>query len=316
MPHPFRFGVQFAKLPANRWAERVRRVEALGYSSAFWPDHFGDQWDPMTATAAAAAITTSLRVGALVYDVDYRHPVIYAKSAATLHLISGGRCEFGIGAGWMQTDYVEAGIPYDRPGVRIARLSEALEIITSMWTQDKTSFEGEHYSIREIARAGELPAGERPKILIGGGGPKILGVAGRHADIVSINPALPEGRVTRSTAADCVASRVRQKIDWVRAGAEASGRSLDQIEFNSLCFMVQITDDPGPIRQMLAGNTGMTPDEVAECSLFLTGSAAEICDRLEKRREETGISYIVIQGQDERLLERFAKDIVEPLNGR
>ncbi len=316
MPHPFRFGVQLSNLPSDRWVERIRQLEAQGYSTVFWPDHFGNQWDPMTALAAAAAVTERLNVGALVYDVDYRHPVVYAKSSATLHLLSQGRSEFGLGAGWMQSDYDEAGLRFDRPGVRIARLAEAIQIITSMWTQEKTSFEGEHYTIRDVARAAPLAEGQRPKVLIGGGGPKILGIAGRHADIVGINPALPEGRVTRQTAADSVPERVSQKIDWVRAGAEAAGRSMDDIELNSLSFMVQITDDPAPIRGMLAGNTGMTPEEVADCPLFLTGSAAEIRDRLEKRRETTGISYIVIQGQDEALLEQFARDVVGPLSGK
>jgi len=315
MVKPFRFGVQIASLPDDRWVERVRRIEELGYSTLFWPDHFGAQWDPMTALAAAAAVTERINVGALVYDVDYRHPVIYAKSSATLHLLSGGRSEFGLGAGWMQTDYEQAGMTYDRPGIRIERLAEALQIVTSMWVNEKTSFSGEHYQVRDIARAAALPAGQRPKILVGGGGPKVLGIAGRFADIVGINPALTEGRVTRRTAADATPSRVREKIEWVHAGAEAAGRNLNDIELNALTFVVQITDDPGAVRQMLASNTGMTLDEVIDCPLFLTGSASEIRDRLEKQRESAGISYIVVQGQDEALLERFAKDIVEPLAG-
>ena len=133
MPHPFRFGVQISSLPWKTWPEAARRIEALGYSSIFLPDHFHEQWDPSTALAGIAAVTERLRVGTLVYDVDYRHPVIFAKAAATLQEGSGGQHEFGIGAGWMESDYVEACIPYDRPGVRISRLDEALQIIRSMW---------------------------------------------------------------------------------------------------------------------------------------------------------------------------------------
>ena len=172
MPHPFRFGVQIAKLPADRWRDDIRQIEAMGYSTILLPDHFGDQWDPTTALAGLAAVTDGLNVGSLVYDVDYRHPVIYAKAAATLQVLSGGRHEFGIGAGWMETDYVEAGIPYDRPGVRISRLEEALQIIESMWTNERTSFDGEFYQIRDIARATELGGIAPPTILIGGGGPR------------------------------------------------------------------------------------------------------------------------------------------------
>ena len=170
MSRSFRFGLQLQKLPVDGWAERARRIEALGYSTVFWPDHFGTQWDPTAALAAVAAVTDELRIGTLVWGVDYRHPVVLAKSAATLHLISGGRHEFGIGAGWMETDYVEAGIPYDRPGVRIERLDEALQIIRSMWAENETSFSGKHYRIEKISQAAKLPPGERPKILVGGGG--------------------------------------------------------------------------------------------------------------------------------------------------
>jgi len=313
MAHPFRFGVQISTLPAESWQAAARQIEALGYSSILLPDHFHKQWDPIAALGAIAAVTDRLRVGSLVYDVDYRHPVVYAKAAATLHLISGGRHEFGIGAGWMESDYVEAGIPYDRPGVRISRLEEALEIITSMWKNKRTSFEGEHYTIREIGRAADLPEGERPPILIGGGGKRVLTLAGRYADIVGINPALVEGRVTAATPADSAPERVREKVGWVRAGAEAAGRNPDDIEFNSLTFVVAISDDPGPLRETLGKGSGMTPEQVADCPLFLTGSASEIRDRLEQRREETGINYIVVQGGDDAMLEQFAKEIVQPL---
>jgi probable F420-dependent oxidoreductase len=195
MPHPFRFGVQLSALPADSWAARLQRIEALGYSSVFWPDHFSPQWEPVAALAAAAAVTRSLRIGSLVYGVDYRHPVVLAKAAATIHLLSGGRHEFGLGAGWMETDYREAGMPYDRPGVRIERLDEALQVIRSMWENERTSFDGKHYQLRGMARAAELPAGSRPRILIGGGGRKLLSLAGRHADIVGINPTIVAGRV-------------------------------------------------------------------------------------------------------------------------
>jgi probable F420-dependent oxidoreductase len=315
MPRPFRFGVQLSSLPAGDWQDRIRRIESLGYSTVFWPDHFSTQWEPIAALAAVAAVTERLNVGSLVLDVDYRHPVVLAKAAATLHLLSRGRHEFGIGAGWMETDYVEAGIPYDRPGVRIARLDEALQIIRSMWTQERTSFEGEHYTIREIAQAAELPPGKQPRILIGGGGRKVLSLAGRHADIVGINPTMVDGKVTKTTVADLAPERVREKVGWVREAAAAAGRSPEDIELNALVFVVALTDQPQGLREALARGSGMTPEEVADCPIFLTGTAAEIRDRLEKRREETGISYVVIQGSSD-ALESFAEEIVAPLAGR
>lgn len=311
---PFRFGVQAAQLPADRWQSTAQQIEALGYSTLFIPDHFGTQWDPMTALPAIAAATQTLNVGSLVYDIDYRHPVIYAKASATLHQMSGGRFEFGIGAGWMETDYVEAGMQYDSPGTRISRLAEALEIIESMWANERTSFKGEHYTINEIAQATQLDKGERPKVLIGGGGKRLLSLAGRHADIVGINPAIPEGRVTSATPADSSPERVREKIGWVRDAASKAGRNPDDIEFNSLTFVTSITDDPSALREALGKSSGMTVEQVADCPLFLTGSAAEIRERLLQRREETGISYVVIQAGDDALLETFAKEIMEPLS--
>jgi probable F420-dependent oxidoreductase len=313
---PFRFGVQLQHLPPENWVERVRWIEELGYSSIFFPDHFSTQWDPTTALAAVAAVTDTVKVGSLVYDVDYRHPVVYAKAAATLHLVSGGRHEFGLGAGWMETDYVEAGLPYDRAGIRIERLEEALQIIRTMWTQERTSFEGRHYRIQGIAQAAPLPEGERPRILVGGGGRRLLGVAGRLADIVGINPSLPEGKVTSNTARDLAPERVREKVSWVRSAAESVGRNPDEIELNALVFVTNISDDPSGLRRALAESTGMTTDQVADCPLFLTGSPSEIRERLQKRREESGISYVVIQGEQPEMLEQFAHAVVSELAGR
>jgi probable F420-dependent oxidoreductase len=316
MTHPFRFGVQLSELPARDWRDRVRRIEALGYSTIFWPDHFGPQWEPVAALAAVAAATETIRVGSLVYDVDYRHPVVLAKAAATTHLLSGGRSEFGIGAGWMESDYQEAGIRFDRPGLRIERLEEALSIIRGMWTDEKTSFAGKHYCTEDAQRAANLPEGSVPPILIGGGGPRVLRLAGRCADIVGISAKVDQGKVTPETARDVAPDRVLEKIDWIREGAEQAGRDAEAIELSTLTFVCAVTDDPKPLREALSDNTGMSPEEVANCPLFLAGSGSEICDRLERQREAIGISYIVIQGGDFDLVERFAEEVVTPLSGK
>jgi probable F420-dependent oxidoreductase len=305
-------GVQISSLPAPGWQERVRRIEALGYSTLFCPDHFGPQWDPVAMLAGAAAVTTQLRVGTLVHDVDYRHPVVFAKAAATLHLLSGGRHEFGIGAGWMETDYREAGLAYDPPRVRIERLDEAIQIIRSMWARERTSFEGKHYRISEIAQAAKLAPGERPRILIGGGGRKLLSLAGRHA--TSWHQSCPSRGQGHADQYATAPARVREKVAWVREAAERAGRSPDEIELNSLVFVVALADDPKGIRAALSKNTGMSEAEIADCPLFLTGPASEIRERLEKRRAETGISYVVIQGDDPGRLEQFAEGVAGPLS--
>src|SRR5262245_23852123 len=117
MTRPFRFGVINEQMPSRReWLERARRAEAAGYATFllrdhFVPDFFGDQFAPITALAVAAAVTSSLRVGTLVLANDFRHPVVLAKEAATLDLLSDGRLELGIGAGWLRNEYERAGIP-------------------------------------------------------------------------------------------------------------------------------------------------------------------------------------------------------------
>jgi probable F420-dependent oxidoreductase len=314
--HPFRFGVQLENLAPATWRQSLQRIESLGYASVFWPDHFHTQWEPVTALAAAATATERLTVGSLVYDVDYRHPVVLAKAAATLQLLSGGRHEFGIGAGWMETDYREAGMPYDRAGVRIARLAEAIEILRRMWCDERSSFQGEHYQIDEIAKAVDPLPETPPKLLIGGGGRKVLGLAARTADIVGINPSIPKGVVHADTPGDLSPEKVQEKVGWVREAASEAGRDPDEIELTTLTFVVAITDDPASLREALAKNSPMTPAQIADCPLFITGSPAEIRDTLERRRERTGISYVVIQGTDADLLERFAETVVEPLAGK
>jgi probable F420-dependent oxidoreductase len=316
MARAFRFGVQCFNPQPARWAEELREIEQLGYSGVYFPDHFGAQWDPLAGAMAAASVTERLHVGTLVCDVDYRHPVVLAKSAATIQLASGGRLELGVGAGWMETDYIEAGIPYESHRVRIERLEEALQILKAMWKNERTSWNGQHYRITNIAKAVDPLPPHPPAILVGGGRPKILGVAGRHADIVGINPSLHEGKVTRETARDLTIERVQQKIAWVRAAAEAAGRNFSELELSTLSFVVAVTEDPKPLREMIAQNTGMSHDEIAGCPLFMTGSAREICDTLLARRERTGISHVVIQHRDLAATRKFAEAVVAELNGR
>ena len=315
--HPFRFGVQLSNLPAANWREQVRSIESLGYATLFVPDHFSPSlWDPTTMLGGVAAVTETLKVGTLVYGIDYRHPVIYARQAATLQLMSNGRHEFGLGAGWMVEDYEWAGLEYERPSVRIKRLDEALTIIRSMWSNETTTFSGEHYQVTDVPLKLELDSATPPQILIGGGGRKLLTVAGKHADIVGINPMLPEGRITPEAALDLAPERMAEKIGWLRAAAEDAGRDFSDIELNGLVFMAAVTDDPKPAYEMIAGNFGLSLEQIVDSPLLLVGSPAELVDKLEQRREQTGVSYLVIQGDDMAQLELFAEHVVAPLTGR
>src|SRR3974390_1253379 len=184
MARPCRFGVQVAQVgSAAGWRDKARKLEDLGFSTLFMPDHFGEELAPLPAIAMAAAHTSTLRVGSLVFDNDYKHPAILAKEAATIDLVCGGRFEFGIGAGWMKTDYDALGLDYDPPAVRVDRFEEALHIIKQCFAGEQFNFTGEHYRISDYTSFPK-PAQAHVPILVGGGGRRVLSIAAREARII------------------------------------------------------------------------------------------------------------------------------------
>jgi probable F420-dependent oxidoreductase len=302
-PHrPFRFGVQLRTPPdparsAASWAELARRVEDLGYAVATMPDHFDDQLAPMPALQAILDATTTLRAGALVFDNDYKHPLVLAKELATMDVLSGGRVEIGLGAGWMVADYEQAGITYDRAGVRIDRFVEGLAVITGLMDDGPFSFDGDHYTIRDHDGFPKPVQRPHPPILIGGGGPRVLGIAARHADIVGVNGTLHAGVIGPEAIATMTAEAVRDKVAIVADAARDAGR-LDSIEMNIRAFLVSVTDDREAGIEGIAAMIGVEPSMVADSPFALVGSVPEIVETLLARREEYGFSYVIV-GADE-----------------
>jgi probable F420-dependent oxidoreductase len=294
----FRFGVQLHQpLPGLTWAESARRAEELGYSTLFLPDHFGEQLAPIAAMTAAAAATSTLNVGALVFDNDYRHPVVLAKEMATIDLLFEGRVEVGMGAGWMRTDYDQSGIPMDRPGVRVDRLQEGAQIVRALWSPEPVQHAGEHYTITDLVGlpAPHTPGG--PPLLLAGGSKRMLRFAGATADIVGVNPSIHSGEVDADAARDGLADRMDVKFEWVREGA---GDRFDDLEFNAWVPVVAITDDAASVASMLApgfGLDGENVDELLESPMVLVGTEDELAERLEQRRERWGFSYHVVQAE-------------------
>jgi probable F420-dependent oxidoreductase len=295
VPRPFRFGVQLSNaVDGPAWRSLVRRIEELGYSSVLLPDHFDDQLAPMVALAVAAEATTRLRVGTLVLGNDYRHPLLTAKEAATLDLLSEGRLELGIGAGWLTADYEQSGIDLDAPGVRVERMAEAVEVMKLLWSGGG-DYEGSHYRLR-AARG--LPAPHRrphPLLMIGGGSRRVLTVAGAHADIVGLNPRLTEGHVGPDTIASIAPEHYDRRLEWVRAGA---GDRFDDIEIQSLTFFVRVVPDGRRVLEETASMFSLPPDEAAQVPIALVGSVEEICHELERRRERWSMSYWVVHEAD------------------
>jgi len=291
---PFRFGVITAKCGSGReLTEQARKAEALGYSTFFVPDHFVDHdLAPTVALAHIAAVTDTLRVGPLVLGNDYKHPVVLAREMATLDLLSEGRLELGIGAGWMTVDYEKAGIPLDRPGVRIARLAESIAVLKGLFAPGPFTFDGEHYQVTDLDGMPKPVQGANLPFLVGGGGKKILGLAAREAKIVGINANLRTGEgESRETAQSLLPEATDQKLAWLR---EAAGDGFAELEVQSLLGFVHVTDDPSGIVRAMAGSFGVSESDAVLAPATLVGSVESIIELLEERRARWQMSYVVV----------------------
>jgi probable F420-dependent oxidoreductase len=309
-PRPFRFSVQEHRAhSAQQWRERARALESMGYVGLYLPDHFSDQAGPIAALMAAANATTRLRIGSLVFDNDYRHPLVLAREAATLDLLSDGRLDLGIGAGWLVSDYEQAGIPFDPPGTRIERLEEAVRIIKSFFGGQSFSFSGKHYSVKDV-EASPLPVQKpHPPILMGGGGRKMLSLAAREADIVHINYNLREGRINPKLARTGMAQATDEKLTWVIA---AAGSRLDSIELGFTVFFATVTDDRESMAAAMAPLMHFEPRDVLDMPHVLLGTIDQIAADLLARRERYGFSDVIVPGEAADSL----APVVERLSGR
>jgi probable F420-dependent oxidoreductase len=318
----FRFSVQaFQAGSAKEWLEVARRAEHLGYSALFTTDHYfgpGAISDatghrpvdlaPLTAIAAAAAATTTLRVGCRVFCVDYHHPVVLAKELATLDLLSEGRLEVGLGAGWVADEYNALGIAMDSAGTRIERLAEVVDLLKAHWSGQQLDVHDTHVTAYGFAGRPFPVQQPHPPLLIGGGAPKILRLAGRVADIVSINFNNASGRLGSSSVAGSALSDTQQKLDWVRDGA---GQRFADLEIEIGAYFVAVTDDPAETVAAMASRFDVQPADLLEHPHALIGTVDDICERLEERRAALGVSYINIA---QRHLDEFAP-VVARLSG-
>lgn len=307
---PFRFGVQAKGAADGRaWREQARVAEALGYATLWVPDHLGDEWGPLVALTAAAEATTTLRIGALVFDNDFRHPAVLAKELATLDVLSDGRVEAGLGAGWMRSDYEAHGLSYDAARTRIERMAEGLAVMKALWSGGPTTFEGRHYSLRGAPGQPRPLQRPHPPVLVGGGGRKVLTVAAREADIVGFNASLAAGVVGPEVAATALAGCFDERVAWVR---EAAGDRFGALELHCNVFVCMVGADPHATAEALAPAFGVAPEEALEVPLVLVGSVNHICDVLLQRRERFGFTYWVVPAASAKA---FAP-VVERLAGR
>lgn len=300
MTHPrkFRFGVDLhAPLDGTSWFDSFREVEALGYSTVFVPDHFDESIGPLAAMASAAAVTSSVNVGTLVLDCDFRHPAVLARELATIDQLSGGRLEIGIGAGWKRLDYERSGIRMDPPKVRVDRMIEHARVLKGLFEAGPFTFHGQHYDITELEC---IPPPHRPggpPIIVGGGGPRVLRFAATTADIVGITASIHSGEIDVAAAHDGMAERIDEKVSWIR---DAAGARFDDLELNMWLAVAEVTDDSAAMGELLGAMFEADAKAVLESPLTLVGNSDEIAQRLHDRRERWGLSYHVIPGDKTR----------------
>jgi probable F420-dependent oxidoreductase len=294
-PHPFRFGVSGGRATREEWLDLARKAEGLGYSSLLLPDHFGRQLAPLHALLAAAMATSRLRVGTIVLDNDFRHPALLAKEAATIDLLTDGRFELGIGAGWMEADYRTSGLPFDPAGVRVSRLAEAVSILKAYFTAEgPVTFSGEFYQIDGL----EPFPRRRVRLLIAGTRRRMLQLAAREADIVGLEDHQFAERATGSAAV-----HVADSTEQVAIVREAAGARFPQLELNVFAARTEVTDDRAGTIERFSEQLQLTPQQIDASTSFLVGSVEAIVDQLQERRERLGISYVMIF---DRVMDAFA----------
>lgn len=304
--HPFRFGVRTTGArSAETWVARARRAEELGYSSLLMPDHLIPGFSPVPAITAAAMATARLRVGVHVFDNDYRNPVLLAREMATLDVLSGGRLELGLGAGWMRSDYRQLGLAYDAPKVRIDRLVEAIAILKRLFGGEEVDFTGEHYRVHG-ARLSPAPVQRpHPPLVIGGGGPRMMRIAGREADIVSFIPQM--SRQGRPRIREATTGATAAKVARLRA---AAGDRFEKLELTVWVGHVNVADARSPIAAIGAGAEGLVTRLIGT-PYVLAGSRGAIREQLLRYRDRLGLTYWTIPIES---MEPFAP-IVDALAG-
>jgi probable F420-dependent oxidoreductase len=313
---PFKFGMQAARvLDPDRWLDLARCAEDTGYSALQIPDHLG-RLSTFPALMAAAAVTRNITLTTYVLNQDFRPPALLAQEAASVQLLTGGRLELGIGAGWARRDYTQTGLQYDSAAVRVARFDEYLQVVKGLLNAtEHFSFHGRFFQIEQFQ---PLPRQTKPPpILVGGGSPRILSTAGRLADVISVSTrASPDGRVDMpNITLEALEGKIRQI-------KQAAGERFDQIELNMTLREVRITHDRRAAARdllaewrqspMLANVEQLTEDDLLASPYVALGTVDQIVEQCEMARERWGFSYIEVSSTDAEAI----APVMERLAGR
>ena len=300
---PFRFSVSGGDpVGAPALAEKARKAERLGYSTFVLSDHMLNVLAPVPALAAIAATTEELRIGMFVLNNDLRHQAVLAQELATLDVLSEGRLEIGIGAGWNEPEYRASGMPFEAVPTRVARLEESITVLKGLFGDEKLTFNGKHYTITEMDGRPKPVQRPHPPILIGGGGKRVLTLAGREAQIVGFAPRIGG---TGGSFESCTVEATREKVDWVR---RAAGLRFDEIELNTYPSFrpASVTNEPQKAAEELLKRmnerapTSITVAELLDSPHVFIGTVDQLVEKFRRLRDELGISNIMVgSGMDD-----------------
>ena len=301
---PFRFLATTDGYPGfAELARLARKAEAVGCSAFVLPDHLTGQYAPIPLLAVVAAATERLRVGTFVFNACLRHPAVLAQDLATLDVLSGGRLEIGLGAGWNKPEHDAIGIPFEPVGLRIGRLAEVVTILKGCFADGPFSFSGEHYTITGHDGMPKPAQRPHPPIFLGGGGRRLLTLAAREAQIVGLAPRLIPGDPPRVDARSLTAAATEEKIGWVR---KAAGDRFGQLELNTYPTggPAVVTGDPraeaGRRADRIREQTGaeLTVEEILDSPHMFIGSIKDLTRKFADLRERFGISSFLIDDLD------------------
>ncbi len=305
---PFRFLGEATTevVDGRRLAADARRAEGMGYSVLVISDHLVEQLAPVPVLATIAAATERIRLGTFVFNNDLRHPAVLAQELASLDVLSGGRLEIGIGAGWNRPEYAAIGLPFESVGTRVSRLAESIAVLKGSFADGPFSFAGEHYTIVDHDGQPKPVQRPHPPLLLGGGGRRLLSLAGREADIVGLAPRIlaDDAGELHADPRSLTAAAAAEKIGWIR---EAAGPRFATLELNTYPSggPIVVTDHARTEAEARADRlrqrtgVGISADELLESPHTFIGSIDGLARKFVELRERFGISSFMTGGIDE-----------------
>jgi probable F420-dependent oxidoreductase len=305
MPRPFRFALQGRNLgDRETLIDSARQAEVLGYDELFSFDHIGTV-DPFIPLVVAAEATTRLRVGPLVLNNELHHPVLLARTAATIDRLIGGRLVLGLGTGYTQAEHDAMGMPLRDPGARVTRFEESVIALRSLLDTGAAQLDGLHHHLA-VSDLGIRPTQVHLPLLIGGHGKRVVGIAARHADIYQFT-GLTHGEGGEPAAGGFAIEAVRERSRWL---ADAAGDRIGDVECSALVQHTQLGPATNDDMDEMAARFQVTREVIDETPFVLIGSIEQIVEKLERLRSDVGISHVVV-----REAEGFAP-VVAALAGR